>query len=188
MAFLLTPKVQIRKAQLLIRQLPAALAQRLPEPLRQQWLQLPARDKRALAALALILGLTLGYLLVWQPVLQHKEVRTNWQQNQSLRLERAQLAAYDRLNRFGMVDLLPLDLWLQQELPAYRMSLVSHQPGADATAPGQLQLRYSDSRRAQAFLQALSRLATLDAIRVDQNTRMIRLNYRPDAEYAERVR
>lgn len=162
-----------------------AVSARLPDGLKSGWNNLPARDRSALKILLAVLVLTLLYLLIWQPVMQQVEERRNWQQKQTERLERAQLAAYNRLNQFGMIDLLPVDLWLKQELPAYRLSLIQHKAGAKPTLPGQLQIRYSDSRKAHQFLMAMSRFASLSQINIDQSRRTISLIYRPDPDYAD---
>ena len=166
----------------------STVAARLPEGLRSGWNNLSTRDRGALKLLTGVLVLTLGYLLVWQPIMQMVEDRHRWQIKQSERLERAQLSAYNRLNQFGMIDLMPMDLWFKQEFPLHRLSLIQHKASTDPKQPGQLRLRYSDSRKAHEFLIMMSRLAKLDRINIDQSSRTITLDYRPDPDYADLTR
>ncbi len=179
-----------RKFSQRIREFLSAVAAGLPDGLKSGWNNLPARDRSALKLLAAVLFFVLLYLLIWQPVMQQVESRKSWQAQQSERLERAQLAAYNRLNQYGMIDLLPMDLWLKQELPAYRLSLIQHKASSDTGSqkPGELQLRYSDSRKAHAFLVAMSHFAKLEQVNVDQTQRTIALNYRLDSNYADLTR
>lgn len=166
----------------------SAVAARLPDGLKSGWNNLPVRDRNALKLLSGVLFLVLLYLTIWQPVMQKVEERRDWQAKQSERLERAQLAAYNRLNQFGMIDLLPMDLWLKQELPVHRLSLIQHKAagsGAQSKQTGQLQIRYSDSRKAHEFLVAMSRFAKLSQIDVDQSRRTISFNYLPDPDYVD---
>ncbi|OOV87631.1 type II secretion system protein GspM [Oceanospirillum linum] len=176
-----------RKVTFLTAQAPVVISAYLPGSVKSGWNKLSERDRSALKLLFAALLLTLLYLLVWQPVMQKVEQRKSWQQKQALRLEQAQLAAYNRLNQFGMIDLIPLDTWLKQVLPDYRLSLVQHKAGADPKQPGLLQFRYSDSRKAQHFLIAMSRFTELSQIRVDQPRRRITLRYRPDPQYVNMV-
>ncbi|WP_417594651.1 type II secretion system protein GspM [Oceanospirillum sp.] len=176
-----------RKVTFLMAQAPVLISAYLPGSVKSGWNKLPERDRSALKLLFAVLLLTLLYLLVWQPVMQKVEQRKSWQQKQSVRLEQAQLAAYNRLNQFGMIDLLPLDIWLKQALPGYRLSLIQHKAGADSKQSGQLQFRYSDSRNAQHFLIAMSRFAELSQIKVDQPRRTITLRYRADPRYVNMV-
>lgn len=174
--------------KLSMRRLSQQLAALVPQTFRQAWQQLPPRDRQALRLLVWVLFLTLLYLLIWQPVKSKIAERQAWETRQHERFERAQLAAYQRLNQFGMMDLLPLDLWLKQELPAYRLSLIRHQPGKTPDQSGQLSIRYTDARQAQQFLVALSGFCRLSAIQVDQTARTISLTYQPDPDYADLVR
>ena len=176
-----------RKVTFLMARLPVAASAYLPDSVKSGWSQLPERDRSALRLLSATLLLTLLYLLIWQPVMQKVEQRKIWREKQEARLEQAQLAAYNRLNQFGMIDLLPLDIWLKQTLPSYRLSLIQHKAGADLKQPGLLQFRYSDSRKAQQFLIAMARFTELSQIRVDQPRRTITLGYRADPRYVNMV-
>lgn len=167
-----------------LNRLTAAAEARIPASLRSRWSGLPPRDQRALKCLAGVLLLALLYLLIWQPVMQQVDSKRQWQQQQSERIEQAQLAAYDRLNRFGTADLVPVSLWLEDTLPAHQLSLVQHRD-AEAGTAGQLTFRYSDARQAWQFLVAMSRFNQLSEIRVDQNRRVIALRYQLAPDYVE---
>ncbi|MDH4585470.1 type II secretion system protein M [Pseudomonas sp. BN415] len=65
---------------------------RLLNPLHQHWQRLPARERRALLALALFVGLVLAWRLIWQPqqhALQHAERR--YQEELQLQIDLANL-------------------------------------------------------------------------------------------------
>jgi hypothetical protein len=186
MQFEMPIEINRKLSQMIITQ-QQQLSAAIPPRIKSQWAALPARDRSALKILIAVLVLALFYLFLWQPVIEKVKAKQQWQTSQEERIERAQLAAYDRLNRFGMIDPMPVDLWLKMELPQYRLSLILHKASNNPKQPSQLQLRYSDARQAQAFLVLFSRFSQLSQVQVDQSKRTIALDYRLNADYAELI-
>ncbi len=61
-----------------------ALAQLRQSPLAQRWQHLPSRERVALLLLSGFLALVLGYVMVWQPIVQRVDRARSYYQSQQL--------------------------------------------------------------------------------------------------------